>query len=195
MKKILLPTTLALLSSAPTFAADYQFDKAHTNIQFAVNHNGISNFLGQFQQFDGQFEIDEKNLANSSFKVVIKTDSIDSDVTALDDHLKNEDFLNVNKYPEMTFTSHKLVQVGPNRYAVEGKLTMLGKTQPLTLDATLNFQGKHPLAAYYPQYDTQYLGFSATATLRRSDWGMNTYAPMLADQVDIRLETELKRSK
>lgn len=195
-------TTLFALSTAGLLglssaaqATDYQFDKAHTNIQFAVNHNGISSFLGQFQQFEGSFDINEQDLTQSSFSVTIKTASVDTDVKALDDHLKNEDFFNVSQHPEMTFTSKQLVQVGPNRYAVQGDLTMLGKTLPVTLDARLNFQGKHPLAQYYPQYDTDYLGFSATTTVQRSQWGMGTYAPMLADLVDIRIETELKRSK
>lgn len=184
-----------LAFSSHTLATEYVFDKAHTNVQFAVNHNGISNFIGQFQEFDGQFNIDEKNLTASEFQVSIRTASVDTDVKALDDHLKNADFFDVEKHPEMTFKSGKITQVSTDKYEIQGELTMLGKTLPLTLDARLNFQGRHPLASYYEQYDTEYLGFSASATLNRSDYGMATYGPMLADQVKITLETELKRTK
>lgn len=197
MKKALSVVALAsmgFLASLPALATDYVFDKAHTNIQFSVNHNGLSNFLGQFQAFDGQFKIDEKDLTKSSFNVVVKTASVDTDVKALDDHLRNQDFFDVTKHPEMTFKSREIIKISGDKYAVKGDLTLLGKTLPVTLDTRLNFQGKHPLASFFDQYNTDYLGFSATTSIRRSDFGMTTYAPALADQVNIILEAELKRT-
>ncbi|WP_261841224.1 YceI family protein [Aliamphritea ceti] len=195
MKKTLALCSLGLVMALPATAADYEFDKAHTNVQFGISHNGLSNFLGQFQDFTGKFDIDEKDLTKSSFDVIIKTASVDTDVPALDDHLKNADFFDVNKYPEMRFKSERIVQISADKYAVEGQLTMLDKTLPVTLDTRLNFQGRHPLADFFPAYDTQYLGFSATASIRRTEFGMMTYAPMLADQVNITLEAELKRKQ
>lgn len=195
MKKTLALCSLGLVMALPAAAADYEFDKAHTNVQFGISHNGLSNFLGQFQDFAGKFDIDEKDLTKSAFDVVIKTASVDTDVPALDDHLKNADFFDVNKYPEIRFKSERIVQISADKYAVEGQLTMLDKTLPVTLDARLNFQGRHPLADFFPAYDTQYLGFSATASIRRTEFGMMTYAPMLADQVNITLEAELKRKQ
>jgi len=196
MKNTATLTTSALLAltlSNTTLASDYVFDTEHTNVQFAVNHNGLSNFIGQFQSFDGKFKVNEKDLTKSSFNVTIDAASIDTDVKALDDHLKNEDFLDVARYPKITFKSGKITQVSNDRYAVEGELTMHGQTRPVTLDARLNFQGRHPLADYFDQYNRDYVGFSASTTLLRSDFGMTTYAPALADQVNIRIETELKR--
>ncbi len=195
MKKTLALCSLGVAMALPVSAADYTFDKAHTNVQFGVSHNGLSNFLGQFQDFSGTFDINEEDLTQSSFEVVIQTASVDTDVPALDDHLKNADFFDVGKYPQMRFKSERIVQVTANKYAVEGQLTMLDKTLPVTLDAQLNFQGRHPLADFFPVYDTRYLGFSATASIRRTDFGMTTYAPMLGDQVNITLEAELKRKQ
>jgi len=188
--------TCALLASSLSFtasAADYVFDKDHTNIQFAVSHNGLSNFIGQFQGFEGKFKIDEKDLTASSFSVEIDADSIDTDVPALDKHLKQDDFLDVAKYPKLRFVSQGIRQVSSDKYAVTGELTMHGVTKPVTLDARLNFQGRHPLADFYDNYKTDYLGFSATTSINRSDFGISTFAPMLADQVEIRLEAELKK--
>lgn len=195
IKKALALCSLGLATALPVSAADYEFDKAHTNIQFGISHSGMSSFLGQFQDFTGKFDINEEDLTQSSFDVVINTASVDSDVPALDDHLKNKDFFDVSKYPEMRFKSERIVQVAADKYAVEGQLTMLDKTLPVTLDTRLNFQGRHPLADFFPAYDTQYLGFSATATIRRTEFGMGYKAPMLGDQVNITIETELKRKQ
>ena len=98
--------------------------------------------------------------------------------------MKNEDFFNVEKFPEMTFKSTGVTVTGENTGDVTGDLTLLGVTKPVTLHVTFNKAGKHPMGDKYAA------GFSATGTLRRSDFGMDYGLPMVSDEVELRIEVE-----
>lgn len=192
MKKLLLGAAALALLSAPTqgFAADkYTFDKAHTQILFFVNHLGYSFSQGEFHDYDGGFTFDEKNPANSSIDVTIKTASIDMDDEKWDAHMKNADFFNVEKFPDMTFKSTKIEVSGEKAGKITGDLTILGVTKPVTLDVTFNKAGKSPYGEEYKA------GFSAKANIKRSEWGMNYGLPNVGDDVEIRLEVEAVREE
>jgi polyisoprenoid-binding protein YceI len=187
MKRLtLLAATALLLASTPSVAASeqFEFDKAHTQIIFAVNHLGFSNSHGKFLDFDGGFTLDEDKPEKSSVNVTIKTASIDMDDQKWDDHLKNEDFFNVEKFPDMTFKSTKVELTGDKTAKVTGDLTLLGVTKPVTLDVTLNKTGVHPYSKKYVA------GFSATGTLNRSEFGMTYGLPGVGDEVKLIIEVE-----
>lgn len=172
-------------ANAPqTVAERYVFDKAHTQILFFVNHLGFSMSQGEFLDFDGHFMYDEANPENSSIDVVIKTASIDMDDEKWDDHMKNEDFFDVEKFPEMTFKSTDIEVTGENTANITGDLTILGVTKPVTLAVTHNKTGIHPYSK------KKHAGFSATATIDRTQWGMNYGVPNVGEEVEIRLEVE-----
>lgn len=185
--RILALTVLGFLMFAAPARAQvetYTLDKPHTQVIFNINHLGFSNSYGKFTDYEGTITLDRDNLANSSVEVTIQTGSIDLDDEKWNAHMKNEDFFNVEKYPTMTFKSTHVEVTGDNTANVTGDLTLLGETRPVTLAVTHNKSGKHPMA------DKQGVGFSATGTLKRSDFGMNYGLPMVEDEVDLIIEVE-----
>lgn len=120
----------------------------------------------------------------SKVDVTIKTASIEMDDQKWNDHLKNADFFNVEQYPEMTFKSTNVEVTGENTANVTGDLTLLGVTKPVTLNVTHNKTGAHPMNG------KSGIGFSATGTLKRSDFGMNYGLPAVGDDVELRIEVE-----
>ncbi len=187
MKKLLLASVFALglgVSGAQAEPVEYVFDTSHTSIEFYVNHMGFSNFQGEFQTFDGTLVFDEAKPQDSRVEVVIEANSIDTDVAALDKHLKSADFFDVAKFPNLTFKSKSIEITGDKTGIITGDLTMHGVTKKVALNVTLN------KAAPNPMTKKAAVGFSATATLQRSDFGISTYVPAVGDEVKIRIETE-----
>lgn len=173
-----------LPAQAHAEAEKYTFDKAHTQILFFVNHLGFSMSQGEFLDYDGHIMIDREELANSAVDVTIQTASIDMDDEKWDAHMKNEDFFNVEKFPTMTFKSTDVEVTGENTANVNGELTILDVTKPVTLEVTHNKSDVHPYSGKFVA------GFSGTATIKRSDFGMTYGVPGVADEVQIRLEVE-----
>lgn len=189
LNRICSAALLAVAVATPAQAADkYKFDTVHSQVIFFVSHLGFSMSEGEFLDFDGGFSFDQKNWGNSSVDVTIKTASISLDDKKWDDHMKNEDFFNVEKYPTMTFKSTKVESKDGKTGTITGDLTLLGVTKPVTLDVTFNKAGAHP---FNPK--KQLIGFSATGTLKRSEFGMNYALPAVGDEVEIRIEVEAEK--
>ena len=186
MKYFVLLAAFMVLAAAPARAEveRYEFDKAHTQIIFAVNHLGFSNSHGKFLDFDGFFEFNRAEPERSKVEVTIKTDSIDMDHEKWDAHMKNEDFFNVEKYPTMTFKSTNIELTGNKTAKITGDLTILETTKPVTLDVVFNKAAVHTFNQKYVA------GFSSTAKLKRSDFGMKYGLPLIGDEVSIIIEVE-----
>lgn len=192
--------TLALAVGAwsvtPAIAAPatYQFDESHTEVRFSWNHVGLSDQSAEFGKVTGTVVFDEDNPEASSVSVTIPVDAVDSGVDALDDHFKSADFFDVAKYPNMTFESTSVKRTGANTGIVTGNLTVKDVTKPVTLDVTFNFSGEHPLGPFIDSYKgAYYTAFSAQTRLLRSDFGLGLYVPLTSDDIDITIETELRR--
>lgn len=162
----------------------YSFDKEHTQIFFSVNHLGFSNSTGSFQEFDGGFIFNRAEPQKSSVDVTVKTDSLEMNDVKWNEHLKGKDFFNTTEFPSMTFKSKAIELTGEKTANITGDLTILGVTKPVTLAAVFNKADKHPFG------DKYIAGFSATASLKRSEFGMNYGLPMVGDDVQIRIEVE-----
>ncbi len=189
LNRVFAAATLAFAVALPAQAADkYKFDTVHSQVIFFVSHLGFSKSEGEFLDFDGGFSFDQKNWGNSSVEVVIDTNSISLDDGPWDKHMKNEDFFHVEKYPTMTFKSTKVESKDGKTGTITGDLTLLGVTKPVTLDVTFNKAGAHP---FNPK--KQLIGFSATGTLKRSEFGMNYALPAVGDDVEIRIEVEAEK--
>ncbi len=186
MKKILATTLLLAIFTSSAFAevTKYNLDPNHTNVTWHANHFGFSNPSGKFNEVSGFANLDLKNPKTSAVEVTIKTDSINTGITKFDAHLKSADFLNVEKFPTAKFVSKKVIVTGKNTAKVEGELTLAGVTKPLTLNVTLNKSGTHP----FTQKPT--VGFSAKATIVRSEYGINYGIPGVSDKVALDIETE-----
>lgn len=177
-------------------AETFTFDKGHTEIIFAYDHVGNSTQHGSFDDFDGEIVIDEADPTKSSANVTIKAASVNTGVTALDDHLRTADFFDVEKYPEITFVSTSVKQIAKTQVEIAGDLTIKDNTKPVVLTATLNYKGEHPLSPYLEYYkDKHVAGLSATAQFLRSDFGVGFAAPLTGDLVALTIETELFRSE
>lgn len=174
-------------ATARAEAKTYQFDPAHTNIVFLVDHLGFARMVGQFQTFDGTLVLDPDNLEQGSVSVSIATESVDTDHQKRDDHLRSPDFFNAAEFPTMTFESTKVEMDGDKSARVHGDLTLLGVTKPVVLDSTFNGVGPHPS----PQMaGVTVAGFSGRTTIKRSDFGMTGMVPNIGDEVEIWLEVE-----
>jgi polyisoprenoid-binding protein YceI len=191
----IIPLTAALLAlsfiphAAQAQIETYKFDKAHTQIFFDVNHLGFTQSYGRFLGFDGGLTFDRTKPENSKVDVTIHTNSLEMNDQKWNDHLKNADFFNVEKFPEMTFKSTGIKVTGEKTADITGDLTILGVTKPVTLATTFNKADKSPFG------DEYHAGFNAIAQIKRSDFGMNYGLPMVGDDVKIILNVEAVRQE
>ncbi|MHB1272934.1 MAG: YceI family protein [Rhodanobacter sp.] len=165
-------------------AVTYQLDPNHTMVLFSWNHFGFSNPTADLGISSGTVVFDEENPARSSVDVTMPLSMLDTHVPALDEHLKKPDFFNADKYPVVTFKSTAVKSLGGNRFKVTGNLTVHGVTRPVVLDATLNKVGPHPMTK------ASSIGFDATASLKRSNFGVGAYVPGVSDEISIHITTE-----
>ncbi|WP_426661405.1 YceI family protein [Rhodanobacter aciditrophus] len=177
---LLLGAAAAVQASPVT----YKLDPGHTMVLFSWNHFGYSNPTADLGLGDGTLVFDQQDPAKSSVQVTLPLSRLDTHVPALDQHLKEADFFDAAKYPLVTFKSTSVEPLGNNHFKVVGNLTVHGVTRPVTLDATLNRVGPHPMTK------AQAIGFDATATLKRSDFGVGAYVPMVSDEIKVRITTE-----
>ena len=148
--------------------AEFVLDPTHTYITFFVSHLGFSDLAGMFLTSEGSFTYDEEAKELTSAKITVDTDSVFTNHDERDKHLKSADFLNTGEFPEMTFVATKAEKSSDTEGTITGDLTLLGVTKPITLDATLNKAGAYPFG------DGHYaIGIDATATIKRSEFGMS----------------------
>lgn len=182
----LLFTCFALLA-VPAMAEDedkFIFDKSHTRILFFISHLGLSQTVGDFTDYDGSFSFNVEHPEKGSVDVIIRPAGVHTPSSALDEHLQKEDFFNTAKFPDIHFVSKEVKVTGKNTGDVMGDLTMLGVTKPVVLHVTFNKADYHPMTGQYMA------GFSATADIKRSEFGMNYGIPMVGDDVHLEVYTE-----
>ncbi|WP_266171885.1 YceI family protein [Dyella subtropica] len=176
-----------LIGAAVTAQAEpvtYKLDPGHTNVLFSWSHFGFSNPTANFGLGEGTLVFDEKNPAQSSVEVTLPLADLDTHMSKLDEHLKKPDFFDAEKFPAATFKSTKVQALGGGKFKVTGDLTVHGVTKPVVLDAKLNKSGVHPMMK------VQTVGFDASTTVKRSDFGMGAYVPNVSDEIKIRITTE-----
>lgn len=174
--------SVATLSLAKPVA--YQIDPTHTATVFSWNHFGFSTPSANFSDIQGTINVDNAKPANSSVNVTIPLSSLNTNVKALDEHLKTADFFDAAKYPNITFKSTKVQALGKNKYKITGNLTVKDVTKPVVLDAVLNKQGVHPMTK------AESIGFNATTSFNRSAFGIGAYVPNVGDKITVNITTE-----
>jgi polyisoprenoid-binding protein YceI len=162
----------------------YSLDPNHTNVEWHASHFGFSTPSGKFANVEGKLVLDEAAPAKSSVEAVIWTDSLITGIPKFDEHLKSLDFLNVEKYAKATFKSTRVEMTGKHTAKVHGQFTLLGVTMPIVLDVKLNKIGTSMA------HKVKSAGFSATTTLKRSQYGMTFGLPGVPDEVLITIESE-----
>lgn len=175
------------LFSPLTWSANYTLERVHTQILFFCDHLGFSKSQGEFLKFSGAFVFDPDHPTESTAQITIDASSIDMDNQEWNDHMLNEDFFDVKKYPTIEFKSTRVETTSSYQAKVHGDLTVLGHTEPVILDVSHNKSGVHPFSGKYTA------GFSATTNIQRSLFGMTYGLPVLGDNIEIRLEIEGQR--
>ncbi|SCD15768.1 YceI-like domain protein [Acinetobacter baumannii] len=174
------------LASTVTLAApvDYKIDPTHTATVFSWNHFGFSTPSANFSDIQGVIKVDNAKPANSSVNVTIPLSSVNTNVPALDKEFQEEAWFNAAKYPNITFKSTKVETKDKKHFKITGDLTVKGITKPVVLDAVLNKQGEHPMAK------VPAIGFNATTSFNRSDFGLGNYVPNVGDKITVNITTE-----
>ena len=170
---------------------EYVIDKSHFSVGFLVEHVGYAKTLGMFKDIDGSYIHDVTNKKINDIKIVIKTSSVFTNDEKRDEHLMSPDFLYVEKYPEMVFKATD-IKIDDNESIINGNLTLLGITKPLTLTGKINKIGKYPFGGIIKPY---VMGISARGTIKRSDHAM-MYAikdNLVGDEIDLIIEFEARR--
>jgi polyisoprenoid-binding protein YceI len=177
-------------------SGSYTLDKSHASVTWRVMHLGLSNYTARFTRMDATLEFDAKDPTKSSLVATVDPASVKTDFpyTEKKDFDKElatgKDWFNAGEFSEIKFVSKKIEKKGKNKGLIHGELTFMGVTKPLTLNATFN-------GAYLkkPFADVPGLGFSATATLKRSEWGLATYVPNIGDEVQLLIEVEFHKAQ
>jgi polyisoprenoid-binding protein YceI len=181
---------LAAPGAALAQAASYEIDPDHLSLGFMVDHIGYGKTLGMFLKGRGSYRFDEASAALSDVRVEVDTDSVFSNQRQRDSHLKGGDFLNVKEFPRMVFSAGAARRTGDRTFEIPGQLELLGKSQPLILQATWNKSAESPLPG-----KPYTMGVSAKGSFKRSAYGMS-YAVAngwVGDDVNVIIEFEAKR--
>ncbi|MDE2302082.1 MAG: YceI family protein [Sphingomonadales bacterium] len=166
---------------AAAHAGSYVVEPNHTRVQFTVSHMGFTEWYGDFTGVSGTLALDPAHPAASRVAVTIPVASVSTTNARLDEELKSAPWFDVASWPEIRFVSTAITPTGPNSARITGALTFHGVTRPVVLQASFMGGGVNPLSKAYT------VGFNASTTIRRSDFGMKTYVPMIGDEVAIRI--------
>ena len=185
MKPNLLLATSQLLAPAAYAADTFNADPAHTQAIFAINHLGYSTVTGGFHDIKGTLVLDEQHPTASHVDMTIGTGSVDTGVPARDDVLRSDQFFNVAQFQAMTFQSKRVVKTGDKTADVYGDLSIHGVTRSVVLKKTFNRAGSDQM-----RNTATVAGFTATTSIKRSDFGIKTFLPYIGDTVTVTLNFE-----
>jgi polyisoprenoid-binding protein YceI len=177
----------ASVDPSTVMGGTYAVEPGHTQILFKINHMGFTNYYGNFSGASGMLRLDPKNAAVDSLAVTVPVDSVSTTSAKLNDELKSADWFDAAKYPTMSFRSHHVTQTSPGHALVEGELTMHGVTRPVTLDAHLVGSGPNPMSKAFT------VGFEVTGRVKRSDFGVTKYVPLVSDEVELMISGAFER--
>lgn len=173
----------------------YALDLSHASIVWKVSHFGLSNYVARFADFDAQIDFDPADIAKSKVTVKINPMSIQTAYpnaaeTDFDNELATgESWFNAKKFASIDFVSTSIKMLDEKTAVMTGDLTFLGITKPVSLDVTFNgAMQRQPLSG------KPTMGFSARTTIKRTDWGMNKYAPNIGEQVEVMIEGEFAKT-
>ena len=196
-----LMTAAALLIATPSMQAtanplegmpsgNYELDVTHASVLWKVSHLGFSTYVGRFNSFTTDLQLDSEDFSKSTVSVDIKVDSLDTDFPFPEEEDFNKklstEWFKSAEHPSITFVSK---EVGPlsedKKFTIKGDLTLMGNTHPVTLAAQMN-----GVAQKHPFKKGPTVGFSAVTEIDRTVWGLNKYAPQIGADVRIEIEGE-----
>lgn len=201
----LKPLLIAAALAATTFAApvlaqaapinvpagEYVLDTTHASLTWKIRHLGLSNYTARFATYDAVINLNPADPTKSTVTVTIDPTSVRTDFPFPEkedfDKVIAEKFLRAGQHPKITFQSTGLTATGGTTGKLTGNLSFLGVTKPVTLDVTLNGAKNHPMTK------TPVLGFSATGSIKRSDFGSTDLLGPLGDEIQLEIEAEFRK--
>ena len=176
----------AKVEPAKVEAGTYDVEPNHTQVVFGVSHMSFTPFHGFFTKASGTMNLDPAKPDSSSLEVHVATDSVYTPSDKLTGELKSDQWLDAGKFPEAVFKSTKVTKTGPDTAKVAGDLTLHGVTKPMVLTVRYVNAGANPLDKKYTA------GFEATGRIKRSDFGVKTYVPLIGDEVDLSISASFE---
>ena len=193
---IMISAWLAMCGAGGMAHADiWVLDKQASVITFTYDHFGLSRQGGRFGNLEGTLEFSPTEPETGAVDITVRAAAISTGVAELDQLLRSPDFFNAQRFPTLQFKSTGVRKTAERRGEIDGELTMLGVTQPVTLQVTWNYTGEYPLSSINPVYQGKWVsGFSARTVIERSKWGMKRGIPLLSDEVAIAIEAEFLKA-
>ena len=175
-----------VLSGFNYVATTWKSDAPHSQLGFTVTHLGIAEVSGTFNDFEVNVTSSKPDFSDAQFLLTAKIAYLDTRVEMRDNHLKSPDFFDAAKYPNLTFKSTSIKNVGKNKYKLSGDVTLHGVTKPATMDLVYKGTVENPMSK------KQTAGFQVTGVIKRSDFavGEKFPAPMVSDEVTIKADGE-----
>ena len=173
--------------------AVWNVDKVHSVVGFSVKHMMISNVKGTFDEFEGTVEADPNDLTDASIDVKIDVNSINTKKEDRDNHLRSEDFFDVENHPQITFKATDIKKKSEDRYDVTGDFTMRGTTKSVTFDVEFEGMAKDPMTG------DEAAGFTGSTKISRKDFGLTwnvaleTGGVVVGDEIKIDIEMQLRK--
>ena len=181
------PALPGVADSTRVAAGAYAVDANHTQVNWQVNHFGFNDYFGLFGDVTGTLDIDPANLGSAKVDVTIPIASVATSSAGLTKHLQTPDFFDVTQFATARFVSTS-VAVDGQRAIIKGDLTMLGVTKPVELESRFEGAGANPMSKKAT------VGFHASTTIKRSEWGMTKYVPMVSDEVKLRISVAFEKN-
>ena len=172
----------------------WNIDTTHSSVSFSVRHMVFAKVRGKFAKWTGQLDLDDQDLSKSKVDVTLEAASIDTNEAQRDGHLKSADFLDAEKFPQLTFKSRSVKTDGKDKATVTGDLTIKGVTREVPLQVELSGRGKDP-------WGNQRVGFTATGTVNRTDFGLKwnqvleAGGVLVGEKVEIEIELQAVEKK
>jgi polyisoprenoid-binding protein YceI len=172
---------------------DWQLDPYHTQVEFTAKHLGMMTVRGHFAEVSATADIDPGQPESASVAVTIQTASIKTNNDARDNDLRSSNFLEVEKYPTITFTSAGIAPAGPDQYTLTGDLTIKGTTRPVSLHVTKYGEFNDPMMGHR-------IAYNATTEINRKDYGLSFNMVLdgrfvVSEEIHIQIEGELVEQK
>lgn len=184
MMKIAAAVLIGFCCATASAADTYTIDPNHTHAAFTFHHLGLSSFTGKIPAESGTIVLD-RTKKSGSIEVTFEPETVATGVPKFDNHLRSGDFFEVDKYPTATFKSSKITFKGDEPATIAGELTIKNITKPVTLKVTsFNCVSAHPMAK------VPACGANATATIKRSDFGLTYALPAVQDEIELVIEVE-----
>lgn len=185
MRRVFFAVAIALLTASAVAQEVWKLDPPHSSAQFSARHLGISTVRGAFTKVSGTVQYDPASVEKTSIQATIQTASVDTRFEMRDRELRGENFLDVQKYPAITFASKSVEAAGSGKLKIIGDLTIHGVTKEVVLEA------EGPSQVLTDPSGNKRMGASATTKIHRSDFGVAGLPDIVGDEISITLDVEM----